>query len=170
MKKILFFIFCLTSCYYFDDTPENSAKQSLITDREYKDVLLNNLKETTRSLKVIMFVIRYSDNSVREILNQILNLKKAGIDIKIVLDKTTATDYPETTNFLIKNEISFKLYTKSTLHTKMVIFDDETVILGSHNWTDAALNQNREVSILSRDEKIVEKSKTYFEEIYNEVN
>ena len=178
MKKFILFLmlYFIVACYFndspeVDNTPEKEVTQNLVIDRDYKGIILDNLKRTEKSVKVVMFVIKYSDDidsPVREILTEILSLKSKGVDIKFIMDKTTAVDYPQTTNFLIKNEIFFKLYSNVTLHTKMVILDDKVVIFGSHNWTDSALNLNREVSFLTTDEKIVEKSKNYFEKIYSE--
>lgn len=53
-----------------------------------------------------------------------------------------------------------------TTHTKMVIIDNSTVILGSHNWTESALMSNHEASIETNCTSIVSKALSYFDNIW----
>ncbi len=42
-----------------------------------------------------------------------------------------------------------------TTHAKCIIVDDAVAVVGSHNWTRAALTSNREASLLVRDPAVV---------------
>ena len=42
-------------------------------------------------------------------------------------------------------------------------------MLGSHNWTDKALFENRESSVAIIDKKIVNKEKDYFESVWGSI-
>lgn len=44
----------------------------------------------------------------------------------------------------------------------MAIFDDETVIFGSLNWSEASFEDNYEIIYITDDKKVVNKSKKIF--------
>jgi phosphatidylserine/phosphatidylglycerophosphate/cardiolipin synthase-like enzyme len=48
-------------------------------------------------------------------------------------------------------------------HAKMVIVDDEWVIVGSHNWTPTSFQDNRELSIVVRSRDVAEQCSLVFE-------
>ena len=47
-------------------------------------------------------------------------------------------------------------------HTKLVLIDGKTALVGSHNWSLAALSYNYESSVLVRSEKVAEELTRYF--------
>ena len=44
------------------------------------------------------------------------------------------------------------------LHTKIAIFDEKTIVLGSTNWTKDSFSGNYEVILFSNDKEIISKS------------
>jgi phosphatidylserine/phosphatidylglycerophosphate/cardiolipin synthase-like enzyme len=52
-----------------------------------------------------------------------------------------------------------------TTHTKVLIIDDERVLLGSTNWTYSALSNNNEVSVLIRSKEIAKELTAYFNKV-----
>jgi len=68
-----------------------------------------------------------------------------------VVDDETYTSYPETIEFLKNSGVFLKLdeYKSRTTHAKIAIVDNETAVLGSHNWTESTLTNNHEASILT---------------------
>jgi hypothetical protein len=66
----------------------------------------------------------------------------------------------------ILKEAGCNLKAVKNLHTKLYIFDDNAMILGSSNFTDGGLMTNIELNILIKDEKsITNQGITYFSEI-----
>ncbi|MEM4546663.1 MAG: phospholipase D-like domain-containing protein, partial [Nitrososphaerota archaeon] len=55
----------------------------------------------------------------------------------------------------------------TTTHAKLIIIDNETVIIGSHNWTESALTRNHETSIMIQDKETATKLTNYFMRIWN---
>jgi phosphatidylserine/phosphatidylglycerophosphate/cardiolipin synthase-like enzyme len=55
-----------------------------------------------------------------------------------------------------------KIRTQIGCHTKGIVIDSETVLLGSHNWTDSGVQANRDASLLIRRPEIA----TYYERIF----
>jgi len=86
-----------------------------------------------------MYVVKYDphepDDPVNILLETLANMSSWGLDVKIVVDDETYTSYPETIEFLKNSSVSLKLdeYKSHTTHAKIVIVDNETAVLGSHN-------------------------------------
>lgn len=55
-----------------------------------------------------------------------------------------------------------KIRTQVGCHTKGIVIDSETVLLGSHNWTDSGVQANRDASLLIRRPEIA----AYFERVF----
>ena len=55
-----------------------------------------------------------------------------------------------------------KVRTQVGCHTKGIVIDSETVLLGSHNWTDSGVQANRDASLLIRRPEIA----AYYERIF----
>ncbi|MGC8765543.1 MAG: phospholipase D-like domain-containing protein [Brevinematia bacterium] len=175
MKKVIFFLIFLLFCCNFDDNPPvDEKKEGLLIDTEYRSFLLDSLSKAQKDVKVMMFAAIYSpgnDYAANDVFITLKALNENGVNIKLILDKTTASNYPQTTNFLTQNDIDFKLYNSDfSLHSKMVIIDDEILILGSHNWTEAAFLYNKEVSFYTTKSEMVERAKKYFDRLYNEIH
>lgn len=149
------------------------AALAALTDREYFTELKNFLTRANMSIYVIMYVIKYDPNEPEDPVNQLLKtlveLKKKGLDVRIVVDDTTYKDYPQTISYLKNNGVPIKLDESPaiTTHAKLVIIDNKTVIVGSHNWTESALTRNRETSIMVQDRETATKLVEYFIKIWN---
>ncbi len=133
-----------------------------------------------------------SSNTQKEIFSLIKNVKSTfdmicpfiGINTSkllakvIIENKTTATiitrfsrnDFYNNASSIeglrILKEAGCELKAVKRLHTKLYIFDNNAMILGSSNFTDGGLITNIELNILFRDEKsIINQGITYFNEI-----
>jgi len=71
--------------------------------------------------------------------------------------------------FYSKKDVEFDgINTKITdrkLHTKIAIFDKETVVFGSANWTKKSFTENYEVLYITDDETIVSQFNEFFKEL-----
>lgn len=151
----------------------SSKNLSILLDKDYYGNLSVILSRTNKSVYVIMYVIKYDPKDpmdpVNTLLNILINLSKRNVDVKIIVDDETYNSYPETINYLLSHNISVKLDESSgrTTHTKLVIIDGKIVFLGSHNWTQSALQRNHEVSVLIYDEDVAKISLRYFFDIWS---
>jgi hypothetical protein len=151
----------------------SSKNLSILLDKDYYGNLSVILSRTNKSVYVIMYVIKYDPKDPRDpvntLLNILINLSKRNIDVKIIVDDETYNSYPETINYLLSHNISVKLDESSgrTTHTKLVIIDGKTVFLGSHNWTQSALQRNHEVSVVIYDEDVAKILLRYFFDIWS---
>jgi len=151
----------------------SSKNLSILLDKDYYGNLSVILSRANKSVYVIMYVIKYDPKDPRDpvntLLNILINLSKRNVDVKIIVDDETYNSYPETINYLLSHNISVKLDESSgrTTHTKLVIIDGKIVFLGSHNWTQSALQRNHEVSVLIYDEDVAKILLRYFFDIWS---
>lgn len=146
---------------------------TILIDKDYYNELIKWLPRANSSVYVIMFVIKYDPRDpkdpVNRILDTLINLSKKGVDVKIVVDDETKRSYPETIDYLLRHNVSIKLDESAsrTTHTKLVIIDGKIVFFGSHNWTQSALTQNHEVSIMIMSKEVANKLTQYFNSIWS---
>ncbi len=146
---------------------------TVLIDKDYYNELTKWLPRANSSVYVIMYVIKYDPKDpkdpVNKILDTLINLSKKGVDVRIIVDDETKRSYPETINYLLQHNISIKLDESSarTTHTKLVVIDGKIVFLGSHNWTQSALTQNHEVSIMIMSKEVASKLTQYFDSIWS---
>lgn len=144
----------------------------VLPDEEYYPAVLNLVKNARSSIYVVMYAVKYDprepDDPVTQLLTYIVEKSRSGLDVKIVVDDVTYNDYPETIDFLLSSNVSLKLDESRgrTTHTKLVIVDNSTAVLGSHNWTESALTRNRELSILIGCRDVVRELLKYFDDIW----
>ena len=151
----------------------SSKNLSILLDKDYYGNLSVILSRANKSVYVIMYVIKYDPKDPRDpvntLLNILINLSKRNVDVKIIVDDETYNSYNETINYLLSHNISVKLDESSgrTTHTKLVIIDGKIVFLGSHNWTQSALQRNHEVSVLIYNEDVAKILLRYFFDIWS---
>ncbi len=60
-----------------------------------------------------------------------------------------------------------RLLTEKLVHAKMMIIDDEIVIVGSHNYTQSAFHMNLELSVILDNLEKISDFKNFFQNLYN---
>jgi len=136
-----------------------------IIGKEFVNKVIPLIKEAKKSIDIIVYDWRWYPNqigsAVQRFNNEIVNSKKRGKKIRVITDSFNLVNILKPLNFEIKKNVS-----KKTLHTKLMIIDSKTAILGSHNYTMNAFTINYEVSVIIQDEEVVKRLKTYFENIW----
>jgi cardiolipin synthase len=97
--------------------------------------------------------------------------RKRGVKVAVILEQGESTDRTSQRNVLTGKmlakegvEVTFDPPTLTT-HTKLLVIDSETVILGSTNWTYSALTKNHEVSVLIRSPEMAKALADYFAKV-----
>ncbi|MBW9221460.1 phospholipase [Methanothermococcus sp. SCGC AD-155-C09] len=151
-----------------NDLEENSNDQNkinILNDEKYYYHVLNAISSAEREIDIIMFSI-YKCKKTEELLNELIKARKRGVFIRIILDKDVDSN-KEVKNILGSEKIPIKLAEDRRIHNKLIIIDKDILIIGSHNWTDKALFENRESSVAIRDKNTIKKMKRYFESVWN---
>lgn len=106
----------------------------------------------------------------KQIATALIDAKKRGVDVKIIVDKATA-DY-EYGKSKVLQDAGIDVYVFSDdsknkkfgalMHNKFAILD-EKIWTGSFNWTKSANQKNQENVILTTNKNVYQKFETHFE-------
>ena len=160
------------------------SSEKLLTGRGYFKDVQRQLANATNTIEIIMYDAQYNTKSKdfpTILLDELLNAKNRGVNVKILLDDETSTRYPNTIKFLKDNNITFKLDQDGTIvrhtemlkfmasnnihdkdttiitHSKMLIIDDFAYI-GSHNWTLDGLDTGGDATLKLNDPHVLSDS------------
>ncbi|MCS7244197.1 MAG: phosphatidylserine/phosphatidylglycerophosphate/cardiolipin synthase family protein [Candidatus Calescibacterium sp.] len=157
----------------------NSNASLLLSDKDfqktsYSAAVYNTVKNAQNSIYISAFVL--SDPYLIKLL---IDAKNRGVKVKVIMDPNTSPTYSnpnyETAKKLKEAGIIprwYKVQTYNTnlsnfLHSKMLIADN-TLIVGSANFSYRGLRINHEVGIQTDDKNAVSKAIEYFKKIWKE--
>ena len=85
----------------------------------------------------------------------LLDAKKRGVDVRVVLDKSQTGERYSSADFLANSGVATKIdHAHAIAHNKVMVIDGETVITGSFNFTKAAEEHNAENLLIIRDKEL----------------
>ncbi len=89
------------------------------------------------------------------IAKALLDARKRGVDVQVILDKSQETQKYSSADFLHNSGIAVYIDRAHAIaHNKIIIIDQQTVITGSFNFTKAAEERNAENVLIIKDEKL----------------
>lgn len=170
MKRFFIFIIIFFGCSKNNDTLPDIK---LVTNRDYFPVVRDLIRLSDEYIYFVIYVAKLDGyNQVSMLLDELVQAKERGIDIKVLLDSSSYDNNLNVSNFAFAETL--KKYNipvrfddpDTTTHCKFGIFDGEKVLIGSTNWTYSALEKNNEVNILISDKDIALELKKYFEKLW----
>ncbi|ABR55633.1 phospholipase D family protein [Methanococcus aeolicus] len=139
----------------------------ILNDEKYYYFVLNQISNAEKELNIVMFSI-YQCKKTQEIIDEVINARKRGVMVRIILDGEIESNKIVNKSFS-SEKIPVKLTKTQRIHNKLIIVDDKSIIIGSHNWTDKALFENRESSVAITDINIINEEKEYFESLWSSI-
>lgn len=147
---------------------------SVLKNEDYFPALLSKIRGAEKSIDLAMFVFKTTDSAKNRpsmVVSELQAAADRGIKIRVFLEKSgydnklNATNQ-QTAEQLRKHgiEITFDS-AKTTTHTKLIIIDRRYSLVGSHNFTHAALKYNNELSLLIDDQELADRLTNYMESI-----
>lgn len=171
MKKI----FILISALFLITSPllAYQAEVQNISSEKYFEATLKEISESKSSIIVAMYLVSslpdQPNSQPNQLLDALIKAKDRGVSVKVILDQNInfeaeSSEDAATSN---KNQQAYELLKKNNVpvffdtsdiytHAKAIIIDDETVILGSTNWSKAALTRNNEASAVIRSKEFAQ--------------
>lgn len=138
---------------------------TLIIGKEFPDKVIPLIEQAKNSIFIIVYDWRwYSDqigSAIQKFNNSIINAAQKKKRVRVITNRSYINEILPQLNIQVK-----KIHSKRTLHTKLMIIDNEIAILGSHNYTMNAFTINHEVSVILQDEQIVKRLSLYFENLW----
>jgi len=100
----------------------------------------------------------------KELLGLLTEKAKSGLTVRIIVSDDIINKRLKPIDFITANGQFYILQTDSSrfLHNKFAIFDNETILSGSYNWTYSAEYKNHESIIISNDSNLVKQFQIRF--------
>ncbi len=103
------------------------------------------------------------------ITKALLAAKNQGIDLKIVMERSTANEKGSEYQNLKNAGVDIRLDRNSGLmHDKVAIIDGHIVVTGSMNWSVAGMSQNNENLVVIDSQVWASAFETQFRQVYNQ--
>lgn len=150
---MILFLGCFSLPLY-SSTFKNSPYNVCFTPGdECAELIVNTIKKSKSSIHLQA----YSFTSA-PIAHAILDAKKRGVDVKVILDKSQFSANYSASKFLLNQDIPvWKDQKVAIAHNKVIIIDSITVITGSFNFTKAAQERNAENVLIITDTNLAQK-------------
>ena len=106
------------------------------------------------------------------LVDELISAKQSGVDVKIIVDETSVKGEYVDINKFQENNIQVKVENwAGKMHMKSIIIDDNTLVIGSMNFTKQGENRNDEnVIIIKNSTTLTKKYKEHFLKLWNSIN
>lgn len=163
------------------------AEVQNISSDKYFNATLNEISQAKSSIFVVMYLVtalpNQPDSQPNQLLNALIKAKDSGVSVKVILDQNINFEAESTEDAVTsnKNQQAYEVLKKNNVpvffdtseiytHTKAIVIDNETVILGSTNWSKAALTRNNEADVLIKSKELAQSLLDDFKKIQIQEN
>jgi phosphatidylserine/phosphatidylglycerophosphate/cardiolipin synthase-like enzyme/V8-like Glu-specific endopeptidase len=140
--------------------------QPLLSPDNYHEHVLRVIETATDSIVIQNQSYKWKDTAderFAELGNAILRKQQRnGVNVRIII-RAEYGGAEQKTWLKKKGFRDEQIRLQNKCHTKGIVVDDETVVLGSHNWTDHGVLANRDASLIVYDREVAEYFKKIFE-------
>lgn len=132
---------------------------------EFPKQVVPKINEAKKSIDIIVFDWRWYPNmpgNPVQLFNQsIIRAVKRNVEVRVI------TNISDTIKFLSSNGVKTKKpVTDRLIHPKLMIIDNQDVVIGSHNYSQSAFTMNYEVSVFVPDCPCVDELLTFFNNLF----
>lgn len=149
-------------------SPQTFAVQAdteYIPANKYFETAMTEINDAKSSVLLVMYLVSavptQPESGPNQLLSALVKAKDRGVKVKVILDQSinfetenlddavARNKNQEAFEFLKKNGVDvFFDESQTYTHTKAIVIDNETVLLGSTNWSKSALTRNNEANLL----------------------
>lgn len=119
----------------------------VLVGAQFLDRAVTLLNSAQQSVRIIVFDWRVYPHDAGQPVNRlalaVVAAKKRGIDVRILINSDIIRNHLK--NMGVESK---RCYHSNLVHAKVMIVDGRYAIVGSHNYTQAAMSLNLEVSVL----------------------
>ena len=136
-----------------------------VTGESIRDETIRRIGSTTKTLDIAIYT--FSEPSLTQ---AILEAKKRGVSIRIILDAGQSGQKSSQVGTLRMSDLPIKLLTgikgNGIMHHKIAIYDGQVVQAGSFNWTNNASCCSWESALYISDPEVVKRYQAAFEQMW----
>lgn len=160
LKRIKALAVVLSVFLFSAPAAAHQAEVENIPSGSYFETALHEIQQAKSSIHLAMYVValppKKPGSQAHRLLEALVQARERGAEVKVLLDHSQdflgpAGRNKEAFRYLRDRgvEVSFDEATK-LMHAKVLVIDEETVLLGSTNWSEGALARNLEGNALIR--------------------
>lgn len=147
-----------------------TADDRVLTGREYFEVVQEAIGGAEASIDMLMyFIIAPPDrpeDPVGHLVDGLISAHERGVKVRVVLEDSKFKENYYAYRTLTSGGVEVRFDSPaSLLHSKAIVIDGKTCIVGSTNWSRAAFENNHEVSVLIESAKLAREILDSFNEI-----
>lgn len=136
----------LTLCLHADDRLYFLPKDAKKAEKRIEHLIEN----ANKSIEIAMY-----NFSLNRFAKALAKAHKSGVEVKVFLDDKKTKDDKSEYVYLKDKGIKVVRIKGAKLHTKLALFDRQTVLFGSSNWTKESFDENYEVIYVTSQEEVV---------------
>lgn len=141
-------------------TPLFSPKDKIITNN-----VLPLIQNAKKYVYIPTFIITHE-----ELANELINAKKRGVDVKLIIDATNVYSRKSKIKELRSAGVPVKVENYAgKMHSKSIIIDDEYIVAGSMNFTNSGENKNDENVLIIENKTLARYYKGFFEYLWKKI-
>ena len=148
---------------------EYDGKVEYLSGKEYLVSVVEEINNAKDSIYLSMYLISYNPKSKEsdtgKLLDAIINANKRGVEVVIILDRSTSYSHGGFAGNEGKNIWAYQKLKNAginvfydnpniLMHSKTVVIDKNIVINGSANWSKSAFQQNVEINLLVKSKEL----------------
>jgi phosphatidylserine/phosphatidylglycerophosphate/cardiolipin synthase-like enzyme len=152
------------------------AEAQPILGDQYFPAIIDLIRNAKRSIDVLQYTWSWRqwerNNCITQITTEVMRAKQRGVTVRVVFNIESQNHAITHANQRTLKKIgsvgveSKTTRTTPTLHAKLIIVDNELVLLGSHNLSGRSLLSNYETSVIIRSVEVAKIYKDYFNIIW----
>ena len=134
------------------ETKDEICKIEAVCNTQYYPVLTNLILNAKKSIRIIALSISTKNEKISEVMNLLIKAKERGVDVQVFCEADNSWAAR-------MNKVAMELLTKKGIvchpdsnnhitHSKLVIIDCDTVLIGSTNLTQNSFDNNNESNLL----------------------
>ena len=141
-------------------TPLFSPKDKIITNN-----VLPLIQNAKKYVYIPTFIITHE-----ELANELINAKKRGVDVKLIIDATNVYSRKSKIKELRSAGVPVKVENYAgKMHSKSIIIDDEYIVAGSMNFSNSGENKNDENVLIIENKTLARYYKGFFEYLWKKI-
>jgi len=136
-----------------------------IVGKEFAPAVIKEIESAQHKIDIVVFDWRwYADlpNNAVSLFNQaIQRAQNRGVYVRAIVNSANIKER------LVALGIDARtIHSKNLVHAKIILIDDTTVIMGSHNYTSQAFNVNMEASVIIKQQEKPERLQEFFDTLW----
>ncbi|MFA4983630.1 MAG: phospholipase D-like domain-containing protein [Candidatus Micrarchaeia archaeon] len=160
----LFALVALLGAYALNPPPcaGCNAKVSFVFSPDAEGEVVSFLRSAEKSIDIEMYVFTSED-----IIRELADAKRRGVRVRVILEPRIEDSRKERVFALLSEsgvEARWASFSYKLTHSKFVIVDGRRALVGSINFSQSALNLNREAAVAVEGEKVAELSAVFEED------